>query len=110
MAFLNLYINHRVYYLSFINVIVDDQGYYLLNNFFAPLFFIVLILFLIENRKIKIIVLLFIWQIISAVIFTLIVEINPIFTPTKTLIQLFNFLAPYLVMRYLWKVVYYLFC
>ena len=51
MAFLNLYINHRVYYLSFINVIVDDQGYYLLNNFFAPLFMIVLIVFLIEKGK-----------------------------------------------------------
>ncbi len=83
MALLNLFINHHVYYLSMRGVIEDDQGYYLLTNFFAPLFFIVLLLFLLEYKKIKLIVLLFIWQVITAVVFTLIVEVYPILTLTK---------------------------
>lgn len=92
MAFINLYINHHVHY-NVVRGVIVNHDYYLLTNFFAPLFLIVLFLFLLENKKIKLIVLLFIWQIISAVLFFLLVEIDliievePIFTasdPTPT--------------------------
>jgi TraX protein len=80
MAFLNLAINQKLYSLFKLGSI-PNHDYYIMNNFFAPLFFIAFLIFLIENRRIGSIFLLFLWQFFSTFAFYLIVEEYKLFVP-----------------------------
>ncbi|WP_010094959.1 TraX family protein [Ornithinibacillus scapharcae] len=84
MAILNLFINNQVYYNS-VRGIIDINDYYITNNFFAPLFFIAFLILLLEKRKITFIVILFIWQIISVIIFFILVEGSEILVPSDVM-------------------------
>lgn len=61
MSFINLFINLRIYY-------TDLSGLYLELNFFSTLFLIAFLIMLLENKKIKLLLLFFAWQFISLIL------------------------------------------
>ncbi|WP_096186382.1 TraX family protein [Evansella halocellulosilytica] len=71
MGFINLFINLRVHY-------TDLSGPYLELNFFSTLFLITLLIMLLENKKIKFLLLFFAWQFISLFLFSSLPLSNPL--------------------------------
>lgn len=64
MSFINLFINLLVFY-------TDLSGPYLELNFFATVFLIAFLIMLLENKRIKLLLLFFAWQFISFILFSL---------------------------------------
>ncbi|SEO95658.1 TraX protein [Amphibacillus marinus] len=62
MSFINLFINLCIYYANL-------SGPYLELNFFSTLFLIAFLIMLLENKRIKILLLFFAWQFISLILF-----------------------------------------
>ncbi|KYG34428.1 TraX family protein [Alkalihalobacillus trypoxylicola] len=61
MSFINLFINFRIHY-------TDLGGPYLELNFFSTLFLIAFLIMLLENKRIKLLLLFFAWQFISFIL------------------------------------------
>lgn len=61
MSFIILFINLRIYY-------TDLSGPYLELNFFSTLFLIAFLIMLLENKRIKLLLLFFAWQFISLIL------------------------------------------
>ncbi|MEN8698461.1 conjugal transfer protein TraX [Bacillus infantis] len=59
-----------------LNYIYDSTMIYITNNFFAPLFLIVLLIYLAEKRSIKIYVFFLLWQILTTLSIFIIVEFD----------------------------------